>query len=230
MNKTYILIAIMSFFLSINRLEAQTIWTGPVMTFTKASSADWTLAINQDRITSHVWLTRATTRGIFNILAETSYTKLLSPLDTEWAFGTTANVNTLSFNNWESTVSSNPPSMVNQNMVLHLITDNIYIDIMFTSWDSSNLGGGFSYNRSTNQVLATKELKFDNSLKIYPNPSSDIIQISGVKETVNYKIFNILGNKVQEGILNQNIKIQDLTNGIYFLQLEDGTTKKFIKL
>ena len=43
-----------------------------------------------------------------------------------------------------------------QDLVLHLITDNIYMDIKFTSWKSGK-GGGFSYERSTDQPIATKE-------------------------------------------------------------------------
>ena len=37
-------------------------------------------------------------------------------------------------------------------MVLHLITDYIYIDLKFISWQAGNVGtgdGGFSYERST---------------------------------------------------------------------------------
>ena len=51
--------------------------------------ADWTMEANQDRITDNVWLTRANTRGIFNIKTESNYTDNMSPADTEWAFGTT---------------------------------------------------------------------------------------------------------------------------------------------
>lgn len=39
-------------------------------------------------------------------------------------------------------------SLVGKNMVLHLVEDNIYISIKFTSW-SSGTKGGFAYERST---------------------------------------------------------------------------------
>ena len=70
---------------------------------------------------------------------------------TEWAIGTTADIGTVTFQNWEDTSNSNPPSLVNRDLVVHLITDNIYIDIKFTSWASGQSGGqgGFSYERST---------------------------------------------------------------------------------
>ncbi len=123
--------------------------TQQTMTFTKAANADWTLAENQDRITENVWLTRANNQGLFNIKTEDDYTDFTSPSDTEWAYGTTENLSDLTFDTWENTNGSNPPSMVDQDMVLHLITDDIYLDIKFTSWGQGQLGGGsFSYERT----------------------------------------------------------------------------------
>ena len=136
--------------------QAQTFWTGPMTTFTKSNDADWTLEANQDRITDNVWITRANNQSIFNISdnADTSSGDCdgSSPLDTEWAFGTTADgINTLTFGPFLGTsfADCEPPSVVNQNAVLHLITDDIYIDIKFIFWTSGGNGGGFSYMRST---------------------------------------------------------------------------------
>lgn len=123
-------------------------WKGPKDTITKGNSVDWTLAVNQDRITPNVWITRQNTRGIFNIKVESSYTNNSSPSDTKWATGTTANLKSLSFTNWETAVGQNPPGSVNQNMVLYLVTDSIYIDIKFLKWTAGG-GGGFVYERTT---------------------------------------------------------------------------------
>jgi len=135
-------------------LNNVTIWTGTKITFTKADFADHTMAANQDRITDAVWITRADIRGIFNIFTENTYTKNSSPADTEWSFGTSAQISSLTFQSWETAVSSNPPSMVDQDMVVHLISDDIYIDIKFMTWKQGSggggsTGGGFSYERST---------------------------------------------------------------------------------
>jgi uncharacterized protein (TIGR02145 family) len=136
--------------------QAQTIWTGPMTTFTKSNDADWTLEANQDRITDNVWITRANNQSIFNISdnTDTSSGSCIgsSPHDTEWAFGTIADgINTLTFDTFlgDSFANCGPPSVVNQNAVLHLITDDIYIDIKFVFWTSGGNGGGFSYMRST---------------------------------------------------------------------------------
>ena len=117
--------------------------------FTKSNNADITLQQNQDRITDNVWITRAANEGIFNINSESKYVNFVSPADTEWAYGTTADIASLAFQNWQDTHVSSPPSMLNRDMVLHLITDNIYIDIKFLSWTCCGNGGGFGYMRST---------------------------------------------------------------------------------
>lgn len=138
-----------------NNLNPNTVWQGNKITFEKANAADWTQEANQDRITDNVWITRANIQGIFNIAQETEFDDddYTSPIDTEWAIGTIADgVDTLTFDTWDNTHDENPSSLLNVNAVLHLITDDIYIDIKFLSWASGGSGGqgGFSYERSTN--------------------------------------------------------------------------------
>lgn len=126
------------------------IWTGSKIVFTKPNFADISLPKNQDRITDNVWITRADFQGIFNIKSEPAgYLHFFSPADTEWVFGTTADLCNLVFESWEDTIESVPIVISNKNMVVHLITDNIYIDIKFLTWQCCGQGGGFSYERST---------------------------------------------------------------------------------
>lgn len=231
MKKLYLFFAIAGLLLNTGKTIAQTIWTGEKTVFTKADGSDWTLRSNQDSITNNVSITRATTKGIFNIAKETAYTTDVSPADTKWAFGTTANIETLNFNNWEITVEGNPPGMVNRNMVLYLITDSIYIDIKFTSWSVGNAGGGFSYERSTAPLVSTKALENNGLVKLYPNPASGYIQISGLKSNENFVICNLLGTSVLNGTItnNKKIDIKNFPSGLYFLKLQKGNTIKFLK-
>lgn len=130
--------------------RAAQIWTGPPTVFSKPAFADPDDPANQDRITSNVWLTRADTRGIYNAQAETAYEADISPADTRWAYGTTAMLDSLAFSVWKDAVAANPPTSVGQDMVLHLITDDIYLDVVFLSWGQRLGGGGsFSYQRAT---------------------------------------------------------------------------------
>jgi len=125
--------------------EAATIWKGPRIT---KSDAD-----GPDQMTALVALTRGGTQGLYNSVQEAGFTHFFSPKDTEWADGTTANTS-LPYTDWNTWVkthcsglSCGPPYTVGVNAVVHLKTDDIYIDIKFLSWAAG--GGGYSYERST---------------------------------------------------------------------------------
>ena len=70
------------------------------------------------------------------------------------------------------------------------------------------------------------------SLKVYPNPSVNFIKISGLSEKTNYIIYNLLGKEVGKGIIKneEDINIQDLSNGTYFIRIENAKAIKFIKM
>ncbi len=166
MKTKIILICIVAFSFSFTLLNAQTIWRGPKITFTKADNADWNLAANQDRITDRVSITRKDASGIFNILVEsdsggnTGTSSDPRPTDTEWAYGTTANYTSLTYQDLSDLIETGEFINIvdDRNMVLHLVTDDIYIDIKFLSWtvgDGNGNGGagGFSYERSTPNVV-----------------------------------------------------------------------------
>jgi hypothetical protein len=127
--------------------HAATIWTGPPITYTQPTP-DPTQESNQDRVTPDVWLTRAASKGIFNAFYETNATAL-SPTNTEWAFGDLNNYASLRYTNWLAWLNGqSPTTLVGQQVVVHLISDDIYLSIQFTAW--SQMGsGGFAYERST---------------------------------------------------------------------------------
>jgi hypothetical protein len=218
------------FILLVSKLVvAQTTWNGPTMTFTKTDNSDPTLAENQDQITSNVWLTRGNSGGqLYNAKTESDSSKSTSPDDTQWALGTTSNIGTLTFSTFRGT--SKPQDAIGQNMVLHLVTDDIYIDIKITSWTSGrNSGGGFSYERSTDPNLSIVDYEMPK-LSLYPNPSTSFLRISGLKATEPYCIYSILGVKTQSGIIteNQEIDVNGLQTGIYMLQVSN-TALPFVK-
>ena len=132
-----------------NVTETATIWSGPDVNFAKTSGADPQLETNQDRITDNVWITRGNAGGqIFNIFSESAADKTASPIGTEWAIGTTADISGLNFLPFREAVGV-PKEVVGKDLVLHLITDDVYLDVRFTSWSQTNPGGGFAYTRSS---------------------------------------------------------------------------------
>ena len=81
-------------------------------------------------------------------------------------------------------------------------------------------------------TLSNNDFNTSNpDLKLYPNPSTDFISISGIKTEKKYEIISYLGAKIIDGSLtnNEKINITSLSNGIYFLKFDNGNTLKFIK-
>jgi hypothetical protein len=70
------------------------------------------------------------------------------------------------------------------------------------------------------------------SLILYPNPAINYIRVLGFSEKANYSIYNLLGKKVGKGIVenDEDITIQNLSNGAYFIIIENAKAIKFIKM
>jgi hypothetical protein len=138
--------------------HAATVWNGPTISFTKPSNVNPLLAENQDRLTANVWITRGSAQGLFNANMESQFTHYLSPAGTEWANGSLENYATLSYTNWNrwaQGVNPGPRATVGVQAVVHLIAEDIYLSVKFTSWTGGasgggpSFGGGFAYLRST---------------------------------------------------------------------------------
>ena len=82
-------------------------------------------------------------------------------------------------------------------------------------------------------ALDVKEL--DNyKINIYPNPVSNILNIKTNSNIINnhYVIFDVLGQAILNGEINNNdsvIDVNNLVNGLYLIKIGDNITHKFIK-
>lgn len=67
--------------------------------------------------------------------------------------------------------------------------------------------------------------------KLYPNPTSDYIQISSLSVSKAFTIYDILGAQIKKGVIsiNEKIDVKNFSKGLYFLKLDNGTAIKFIK-
>lgn len=136
----------------VGSVSATEVWSGRTFSFSKPDFANWTQAVNQDRITPNVWLTRKDSQGLFNIHNEAAYSGA-SPVGTEWATGNAADHASLTFQTWHDwAIAFSPPGTVGLDACVHLIAEDIYIDIRFDSWTNGiggvGQGGGFSYTRA----------------------------------------------------------------------------------
>ena len=149
--------------LSGNSLSAApVVWTGPNLTFSKSGLQSPELPAHQDRLSDNVWITRggAASGGIFNIKVEDFYSTSGSPADTQWATSvlsensgktiTATNHANLTFDNWAEAFGGPGPALLGNILslpaVLHLVSDDIYLNFQFTEFNSSGL---VTYERST---------------------------------------------------------------------------------
>ncbi|MFA7298478.1 MAG: leucine-rich repeat domain-containing protein [Candidatus Absconditabacterales bacterium] len=131
---------------------------GDTVVFTKIDGADRNLLANQDCITANVCITRQDNKGIYNAITESGFNQIdySSPADTERAYGSCIDYNSLSFSSWNNNLWTYPgglsqvSDMVGKPMCLHLITDNKYFDLTFDAWTigGGTPSGGFAYTRT----------------------------------------------------------------------------------
>lgn len=90
--------------------------------------------------------------------------------------------------------------------------------------DLLNKTDGYSYTWGAAARMSNPE-NSKTKLVVYPNPVSDILQISSPSAILNFKITNIQGAVLQQGKPIENtIDVSNLSSGLYFLQmkLENG--------
>lgn len=89
------------------------------------------------------------------------------------------------------------------------------------------------YRVNITNSLATAEVKDVESFSIYPNPTSDYLNVKNMKGKVTYTITNAAGQLVEKGMVAEDkVDVKSLTAGMYIITLESGSNKvsqKFIK-
>lgn len=82
----------------------------------------------------------------------------------------------------------------------------------------------------TNTPSSINEKSPEKSLVVYPNPTSDLINIENFSDkTTAYSIFNVTGQEIKTGFTSGKISVSELEKGIYFLQIKDEKLYKMIK-
>ena len=138
------------FFGIIMTMGSTTIWMGEEITFTLADNVNFTEPGNQDTLTANVIITRTSGGPIFNVAVEAMGSQNVSPIGTEWAVGRTDDLDNLTFLPLREAVGGRLQDIVGIDLVLHLIDDDIFLNVTFTAWTiGQNNGGGFAYRRAT---------------------------------------------------------------------------------
>ena len=81
--------------------------------------------------------------------------------------------------------------------------------------------------------LSTPEYeRLEYALKLYPNPTDNILFIKGNKNLMSVSVYNMLGKEVLSKINTNNIDVKILPKGVYIIKISDDvsqTNRKFIK-
>ena len=71
---------------------------------------------------------------------------------------------------------------------------------------------------------------FENSIKIYPNPSSDIIFIKGTEKELEATVTDLLGRQVLREYITEKLDISCLEKGTYIINFTDGVNTSSHKI
>jgi hypothetical protein len=157
---TRYVVGVFFFWISSTTAAAPAVWSGLTTNFSKIAFASPLLPQNQDHISDHVALTRGDNAGLFNALLETSFDRdtRTAPADTEWATDINNPAQTIAASNWAALAFTTwsaaygdhvGVTIVNRPAVAHLITDDVYLNVLVTDWGGGESGGAFTYQRST---------------------------------------------------------------------------------
>jgi len=93
----------------------------------------------------------------------------------------------------------------------------------------TSLGGGYTTNSTESENV------FEDDFKIFPNPvSGNILNVKLFDDSgISYRVINMIGQTVLFGELrDQQINVESLKSGMYFIEINDGEetqTKKFVR-
>jgi hypothetical protein len=100
--------------------------------------------------------------------------------------------------------------------------------------DDFSYGEVHDYSVNIVASLGTNNIELSKNFNVYPNPSNGIFNIKSEFNNTNYKIYDILGKEVANGILsigNNSINISRYNDGIYILNIDlNNGTKTNLKL
>ena len=140
---------------------------------------------------------------------------------------------------WSQTVTSVPnPSQslnaggvsgrtirVDQNLSAPLSLAEVQV---YASTSNFVTTGGLNPQEVTLEHVIDQEKQTEQCFKVYPNPATDMITVEGLKEDHKLRIYNVNGSLILE-TSNKQINIDQLTNGVYFIQALGYETTMFIK-
>lgn len=174
--------------------------------------------------------------------------------ETTWTMKNSSGTTLYSGGGYTSTITNpNPalPNLITQNWTLPLNDcytftindsgdDGIYeYDGHYRILNSAGLvvaaGNDFTNTQSrtfrvTQALSTTENVKIKNTFAIYPNPATDVLNITKVSNQAKFEIHNAVGQIVQTGQINNNqVRVAELVKGTYIITVKDKDISESIK-
>ncbi|MCW3121098.1 MAG: hypothetical protein JWQ38_590 [Flavipsychrobacter sp.] len=110
--------------------------------------------------------------------------------------------------------------------------ENVVVDLcgnIFISDFGNKRVRKVTYDPVCDPIVGVDILYFEQTLSIYPNPTTEELHIDNLQNKASYSIQNILGQTIQQGTLRQGsntIALQHIAGGIYTLIITDEQNKR----
>ncbi|SHM01090.1 M43 family zinc metalloprotease [Chryseobacterium polytrichastri] len=173
--------------------------------------------------------------------------------ETSWTLKNSAGATVYSGNNYPDVLDPNTmpiPALITQNWTLNpddcytfTISDSYgdgfafyggYFNIKTPAGITLISGGSFTTSQrkvmKVSNALSTSEVNKKDHFGIYPNPVSDILNITNVSNKATFQIHNAVGQVVKGGNIDNNqVRVSDFVKGTYIITIKDNTISESIK-
>lgn len=196
--------------------------------FQEFNSELYILCNNTAQSSSHDYIAKLNGNNVDSISIETpgyfNYsTNMIQPIGNDFLYmGNFTNHGIYRYNNGANT-------LVNTDFTSTY--DNLLSTPIGTFAIGANSTYGYELWKWNESATGIENTKPDAMLKIYPNPVNDLLNLE-IHEKSFIRIYDVLGNLVFAEKFNAGqhpIKIQHLSNGLYFIIDDRGGMQKFIK-
>ncbi len=115
--------------------------------------------------------------------------------------------------------------VVDTSIVASYQTPVVFMDKLYFVGSNDTYGEEvFVYDPSVQTAVET--VTMENEITIYPNPSNGRVKVKGLtSNNAMYEIFNLAGQSVENGFVQNNQINYRVANGVYVLKITDGTTQ-----
>lgn len=82
--------------------------------------------------------------------------------------------------------------------------------------------------------MSLNDLELEKGIIVFPNPGINYITVKNITQPTEFRLIDNVGKTLKNGFVNSSgeIKISDLSSGVYFLELktkDKSTMRKIIK-